>query len=133
MPVDKEASDVPFRLPTTVALCVPVTSPSRLPEKLTAVPVVSWLSVGKSAATAIEGTPVEVVFLRIPVERPDSAVPFILVTVDVSTPVDPEAVTSPEIEMVWSPVLVPEIAASFVRSVARKALLVVPSVSVSAD
>lgn len=40
-------------------------------------PVVLWLSVGKSAATAILGTPVEVVFLRMPVARPDISVPLI--------------------------------------------------------
>ena len=34
-----------------------------------ALPVVFWLSVGKSAATAIEGTPVPVVFLTMPVAR----------------------------------------------------------------
>jgi hypothetical protein len=58
------------------------------------------LSVGKSAATAIDGTPVVVVFLRMPVARPDSAVPLILVTVAASAPVLPEAVTSPVIEIV---------------------------------
>ena len=56
----------------------------------------------------MDGTPVPVVFLRIPVARPASAVPLILVTVAVSDPVDPAAVTSPVIEIVWSPVLVPE-------------------------
>ena len=33
-PVDNPASDVPLILPTTVADCVPITSPDKLPEKL---------------------------------------------------------------------------------------------------
>jgi hypothetical protein len=56
----------------------------------------------------MDGTPVPVVFFMIPVPRLASDVPLILVTVAVSAPVDPDAVTSPVIEIVWSPVLVPE-------------------------
>ena len=48
-----------------------------------------------------------VVFLRMPVANPAKEVPLIFVTVEVRTPVLPEAVTSPVIEIVWSPVLVP--------------------------
>ena len=57
---------------------------------------------------AIEGTPVVVVFLRIPVARLANEVPLILVTVELRDPVLPEAVTSPVIEIVWSPVFAPE-------------------------
>ena len=39
------------------------------------------MSVGKSAGTAIEGTPVVVVFFNIPVDNPAIEVPFILPTV----------------------------------------------------
>ena len=46
-----------------------------------ALPVVFWLRVGKSAAMAILGTPVPVVFLRIPVAKPAREVPLILTTV----------------------------------------------------
>ena len=38
-------------------------------------------TVGMSAATAIEGTPVAVVFLSRPVARADMVVPLILITV----------------------------------------------------
>lgn len=40
MPVVNPASDTPLIFPTTVAPCVPVTSPTRLPVKLPALPVV---------------------------------------------------------------------------------------------
>ena len=43
-------------------------------------PVVDWLSVGKSDATAILGTPVPVVFFKIPVSRYFKRVPFIPIT-----------------------------------------------------
>ena len=56
-----------------------------------ALPVVFWLSVGKSAATAMDGTPVLVVFLRMPVARPANETPLILLTV--RTPA--ASVTSP--------------------------------------
>jgi hypothetical protein len=46
-----------------------------------ALPVVDWFSVGKSAATAIDGAPVLVVFLRMPVARPAIEMPLILPTV----------------------------------------------------
>jgi hypothetical protein len=39
----------------------------RTPVILAAVPVVDWFRVGKSAATAIENTPVVVVFFMMPV------------------------------------------------------------------
>ena len=47
---------------------------------LLAVPVVFWLRVGKSAAMAMLGTPVLVVFFRMPVPRPAKDVPLILPT-----------------------------------------------------
>ena len=74
---------------------VPPLAKATVPVTLDAVPVVFWLSVGKSAATAMEGTPVVVVFFRMPVASPAKAVPLILVTVVVRTPVEPEAVASP--------------------------------------
>ncbi len=46
-------------------------------------------------------------FLSVAVVVPRVA-PLILAVVAVKTPVDPEAVTSPVMEMVWSPVLEPE-------------------------
>lgn len=46
-----------------------------------ALPVVLWLSVGKSAATAIDGTPVLVVFLTMPVARLSIKTPLIFLTV----------------------------------------------------
>ena len=63
-----------------------------LPVQLAELPDVFWLSVGKSPATAIDGTPVVVVFLSIPVARTAKDVPFILTTVaafptDVTSPV----------------------------------------------
>jgi hypothetical protein len=100
IPVARPDSAVPFIFPTTVAPCVPVTSPVRDPEKLVAVvavaafPVVDWLSVGKSEAIAMLGTPVEVVFFSMPVLRLESCVPLILTTVAATLPV-PLAVTSP--------------------------------------
>ena len=45
------------------------------------------MRVGKSAATAIEGAPVVVVFLRMPVAKPDINTPFILTTVKAVDPV----------------------------------------------
>ena len=64
-----------------------------------ALPVVSWFRVGKSTATAILGTPVPVVFFKIPVARPASEVPFIFTTVravaPVASPVWVAFVTSP--------------------------------------
>jgi hypothetical protein len=56
-----------------------------------ALPDVFWFSVGKSAATAMEGAPVPVVFFRIPVAKPAIETPLILFTV--KTP--EESVTSP--------------------------------------
>lgn len=59
------------------------------------------MSVGKSPATAILGTPVAVVFFSIPVARPAREVPFNLVTVvefvllPVPSKLEPVAVTSP--------------------------------------
>lgn len=54
-----------------VALPTEIITPVRLALVVTvaALPVVLWLSVGKSAATAIESTPVEVVFFTMPVPR----------------------------------------------------------------
>jgi hypothetical protein len=86
---------------------VPPFAIATIPVTFAAVPEVFWFNVGKSAATAIEGTPVPVVFLRIPVPNEDINVPLIFVTVAVRTPVLLAAVTSPVIEMVWSPVFVP--------------------------
>lgn len=63
---------------------VPPLAIATIPVTFAAVPVVFWLSVGKSAATAIDRTPVVVVFLTIPVpkapkncapDKPVSAVP----------------------------------------------------------
>ena len=69
-------------------------------------PVVLWFRVGKSAATAILGTPVVVVFFNIPVANPANDVPLIFPTVVAKLPV-PVPVTSPVKVIVWSPVLVP--------------------------
>lgn len=63
------------------------------------------MSVGKSHATAILGTPVVVVFFRIPVASPASEVPFILVTV-VAFVLLPEP-SKEEPALVTSPVRVP--------------------------
>ena len=41
IPVVNPAKDVPFIFPTTVALCVPVTSPARLPVKEAALPLLT--------------------------------------------------------------------------------------------
>ena len=48
---------------------------------MAALPVVLWFSVGKSPATAILGTPVDVVFFRMPVASPERLTPFIFTTV----------------------------------------------------
>lgn len=74
-PVVRPANEVPLILPTVIAKPEFVTSPvkvgmlpePRTPVMLAAVPVVLWLRVGKSEAMAIENTPVEVVFLIMPV------------------------------------------------------------------
>ena len=98
------------RFVRAVAASVAPVPPLRIatvPVTFAAVPLVFWLSVGKSPATAMLGTPVVVVFLRMPVARPANDVPLILVTAAVSAPVEPLAVTSPVMLMVWSPVLVP--------------------------
>jgi hypothetical protein len=65
----------------------------------TAPPTVALID-GRSAPVAIDGTPVVVVFLRIPVAKPERVVPLILVTVADNAPVPPDAVTSPVIEIV---------------------------------
>ena len=62
--------------------------------RVAALPVVFWLRVGKSAATAMLGTPVPVVFFRIPVVNPANEVPLIFTTVTATEP-DPLAVASP--------------------------------------
>ena len=49
--------------------------------RVAADPVVDWFNVGKSAAIAMEGTPVAVVFFKIPVAKPARLVPFNFVTV----------------------------------------------------
>ena len=79
---------------------VPPFAIATIPVTFADVPEVFWFNVGKSAATAIDGTPVPVVFLRIPVPNEDINVPLIFVTVAVRTPVLLAAVTSPVIEMV---------------------------------
>ena len=53
-----------------------------------------WFNVGKSPAMAIDGTPVPVVFFRMPVPSPANDVPLIFVTVAAALP-GPLAVTSP--------------------------------------
>ena len=47
---------------------------------MAALPVVFWFKVGKSPATAIEGTPVPVVFFKIPDDKPANDMPLILPT-----------------------------------------------------
>ena len=85
------------------------------PDTLAAEPVVFWLSVGKSAATAMDGTPVVVVFFKIPVARPAIEVPFIFPTtvapcVPVTSPARlPVKEAAEPVTFVWSPVLVPEV------------------------
>src|SRR4029078_5364812 len=59
---------------------------------LAALAVRLWFSVGKSAATAMLGAPVPVVFFRIPVASPLSATPLIRLTVVALRP--DEVVTS---------------------------------------
>jgi hypothetical protein len=56
-----------------------------------ALPVVLWFRVGKSAAMAIDGTPVAVVFLTMPVARED--IWTLLIFVTLRTPL--VSVTSP--------------------------------------
>ena len=55
--------------------------------RVAADPVVFWFSVGKSPATAIDGTPVVVVFFRMPVARLDRRVPLMPTTVTAPDPV----------------------------------------------
>ena len=62
-----------------------------------------------------------------PVANPAKEVPLIFVTVEVRTPVLPEAVTSPVIEIVWSPVFVPLTVA------VAEAVRVAPSTMVSVE
>jgi hypothetical protein len=66
---------------------VPPLAGATIPVTLAAVPVVLWFNVGKSAATAIDGTPVVVVFFKIPVAKPAKEVPLILTTVSAVDPV----------------------------------------------
>jgi hypothetical protein len=62
---------VPVWFATEVALPTEVIGPVKFALVVTvaAFPVVDWLRVGKSLATAIEGTPVAVVFFNIPVAK----------------------------------------------------------------
>jgi len=76
--------------PASVVPVIPV--PATL-VAVAALPVVLWLSVGKSAATAMLGAPVPVVFLRMPVASPLSATPLIRATVVATLPEG--VVTSP--------------------------------------
>ena len=92
---------------------VPPLAMANVPVTLAAVPVVFWLSVGKSAATAMLGTPVVVVFINIPVARPAMEVPLICSTtlapcVPVTSPAKlPVKEAAEPVTLVWSPVLVP--------------------------
>jgi len=83
-------SDDETTVPARVAPVIPV--PATL-VAVAALPVVLWLSVGKSAATAMLGAPVPVVFFRIPVASPLSATPLIRATVVATLP--DAVVTSP--------------------------------------
>ena len=84
------------------------------PVTVAALPVVFWFNVGKSPATAILGTPVTVVFLRIPVASDESNVLLIPTTVSAVAPVaSPVCVafeTNEEYKVLTalSPVFVPE-------------------------
>ena len=72
--------------PMDVAFPIEVTGPVKFALVVTvaALPVVFWLSIGKSPATAMDGTPVTVVFFRMPVASPANDVLFIAVTVEVA-------------------------------------------------
>ena len=79
---------------------VPPDATASVADNPAAVPVVFWFKVGKSAATAIDGAPVVVVFLSIPVARPDINTPLIFTTVNavdpVASPVWVTLLTNPE-------------------------------------
>ena len=71
----------PVNVPTEVmAGCAAVVTVPAV-VAVAALPVVFWFRIGKSAATAIDGTPVPVVFFNIPVDKPDREVPLIFCTV----------------------------------------------------
>jgi len=74
-------------LPVEVVTPVPPEATASVVLKDAAEPEVFWFKVGKSPATAIEGTPVVVVFFKIPVASPDIRTPLILTTVSAVLPV----------------------------------------------
>lgn len=106
---------VPVWLAIDVAFPVEVIGPVKFALVVTvaAFPVVDWLRVGKSPATAIDGTPVAVVFFNIPVASAARFCPLIATTVKavapVASPVWVAFDTKPEYKefMALSPVLVP--------------------------
>ena len=87
-------------LPVEVVTPVPPEATASVALKDAAEPEVFWFKVGKSAATAMLGTPVVVVFLSIPVARPDITTPLMATTVKavapVASPVCVALLTSPE-------------------------------------
>jgi hypothetical protein len=95
--------DVTCRHPVPVGVEPPPTTMS--PEPRMDVELMVLKSVPE---TAIDGAPVPVVFLRMPLPSVDMSTPLTLVTVAESAPVLPEAVTSPVMLIVWSPVLAPD-------------------------
>ena len=90
-PVASPDSATPLIFPTTVAPCVPVTSPTSEPEKLAAVvafaTAVVLIAATSAAAVQATGTPVVVVLHSGPLARPDSSAPLMPLTV-VAPPVD---------------------------------------------
>ena len=74
-------------LPVEVVTPVPPEATASVAESPAAVPELFWFKTGKSAATAIDGAPVVVVFFSMPVASPDINTPLIFTTVKAVEPV----------------------------------------------
>ena len=74
-------------VPLEVVTPVPPDKTASVAESPAAVPELFWFKTGKSAATAIDGTPVVVVFFSMPVASPDINTPLIFTTVKAVEPV----------------------------------------------
>ena len=74
-------------VPLEVVTPVPPDKTASVAESPAAVPVLFWFKTGKSAAIAIDGAPVVVVFFSMPVASPDINTPLILTTVSAVLPV----------------------------------------------
>ena len=118
---------------------VPPLAIAKVAERPAAVPVVFWFRVGKSAATAMLGTPVVMVFLRMPVAKPARATPLILPTVvatvpavEVTSPVRAGIRAARRVPLARLPALVELLTAVLTNAVVASWVVLVPAVAVGA-